>query len=331
VSKRTAVIAFGGNALIGEKDKGTQAEQAQNAERAGRLMVEIVRRGYELIIVHGNGPQVGNILIQVEEAVTKIPPFSLDVCVAMSQGSMGYMIELALRNQLAKKNIRKPIVSLLTAVLVNKDDPAFKRPSKPIGPFYTKYRAEELARRKSWRIVEDSGRGYRRVVASPRPIRILADSSIESLVAEGNIVIAAGGGGIPVFWKDGGRLEGIDAVIDKDYTAGILATAVRADLFIILAPVPCVYLNYGTDEQRELRKVFVSEAERHLREGHFPPGSMGPKVEAVIDFVRGGGREGIITSASHLIHALQGKTGTKIVTDEPGPVQEELFEISTWS
>ena len=243
MSKNVAVVAFGGNALLGAKDKGTQTEQMLNAERAAKLLVEIVKRGYELVVVHGNGPQVGNILIQIEEAVTKIPPFSLDVCVAMSQGSMGYMIEAALRNQLLKKNIQKPIVTVLTEVVVSKNDPAFKKPSKPIGPFYTGYRADQLMKKKNWKMVEDSGRGYRRVVASPRPVRILSDHIIDSLLAAGNIVVAAGGGGIPVFWKDGDRLEGVAAVIDKDYSAAILAKAVRADLFVILTPVPCVYLN----------------------------------------------------------------------------------------
>jgi carbamate kinase len=323
-------VAFGGNALIGEKDKGTQTEQTQNAERAARLLAEIVKRGYELILLHGNGPQVGNILIQQEEAVTKIPPFSLDVCVAMSQGSMGYMIETAMRNQLMKKGIRKSIVSVLSGVLVSKDDPAFKKPTKPIGPFYTHYRAEELSRRKKWKMVEDSGRGYRRVVSSPKPLRILSAASVEALVQSGNIVIAAGGGGIPVYYRDGGRLEGIEAVIDKDYTAGLLAKTVNADLFILLTPVDSVFLNFGTEDQRELREITVSEAERYLKEGHFPLGSMGPKVRAVVDFIRAGGREAIITSAPHLLQALRGKAGTRIVTEEPGPVQEELFEVSTW-
>jgi carbamate kinase len=311
--KRLALIAFGGNALLPDNQHGLQSEQAKNAEKAAQLMAHIVRKGYELIIVHGNGPQVGNLLIQMEEAVTKIPPYSLDVCDAMTEGSMGFMLERAIINELRRHSIDKEVITLVTQVLVDRNDPAFERPAKPVGPFYTKFRAGELARDKKWTMVEDAGRGYRKVVPSPKPIDVIPKWIIRDLVQAGRIVIAAGGGGIPVILNGRGLYEGIEAVIDKDYAAGLIAREVKVDLFIILTGIERVYLNFGKPDQAGIPVMTVVEAQGHLDQGQFPPGSMGPKIRAAIEYIQAGGREVLITSAGHLKAALFGRSGTRIV------------------
>ena len=311
--KRLALIAFGGNALLPDNQHGLQSEQAKNAEKAAQLMAHIVRKGYELIIVHGNGPQVGNLLIQMEEAVTKIPPYSLDVCDAMTEGSMGFMLERAIINELRRHSIDKEVITLVTQVLVDRNDPAFERPTKPVGPFYTKFRASELARVKKWTMVEDAGRGYRKVVPSPKPIDVIPKWIIRDLVQAGRIVIAAGGGGIPVILNGRGLYEGIEAVIDKDYAASLIAREVKVDLFIILTGIERVYLNFGKPDQAGIPVMTVFEARGHLDQGQFPPGSMGPKIRAAIEYIQAGGREVLITSADHLKAALFGRSGTRIV------------------
>ena len=310
---KIALIAFGGNALLPESQRGLQDEQMRNAQKAAELMVHIVRKGYELIIVHGNGPQVGNLLIQMEEAVTKIPPHSLDVCDAMTEGSMGFMLEKAITNELRRKSLDKEVASLVTQVVVDKDDPAFQKPTKPVGPFYSKYRAHMLAREKKWTVVEDAGRGYRKVVPSPRPIDVVPKWVIRDLVYAGRIVIAAGGGGIPVIINTRGLYEGVEAVIDKDYAASLLAREVGVDLFVILTAIERVSLNYGKPDQREVPVMTVDEARRHLADGQFPPGSMGPKIRAAVEYIEAGGREVLITKDSHLKAALLGRSGTRIV------------------
>ena len=313
MKQRIALIAFGGNALLPENGRGLQEEQMRNAQHAARLMVHIVRKGYELIIVHGNGPQVGNLLIQMEEASTKIPPFSLDVCDAMTEGSMGFMLENAVVNELRTHSIDKEVATLVTQVVVDKDDPAFASPTKPVGPFYTKYRALALAKEKKWTVIEDAGRGYRKVVPSPKPIDVVPKWVIRDLVCAGRIVIAAGGGGIPVIINGRGLFEGIEAVIDKDYTASLIAREVKVDLFVILTNVERVSLDFGTPQERPVDVMSVAEARRQLSLGQFPAGSMGPKVEAAIEFVESGGREVLITSAAHLKAALLKRSGTRIV------------------
>ena len=234
---KIALVAFGGNAMLPDNQKGLQSEQMRNARKAAELMVHIVSKGYELIIVHGNGPQVGNLLIQMEEAANKIPPYSLDVCDAMTEGSMGFMLERALVNELRRRSIDREVASLVSQVVVDKDDPAFAKPTKPVGPFYSKFRGEQLAREKGWTMVEDAGRGYRKVVASPRPIDVVNNGIIRELVEAGRIVIAAGGGGVPVILNGNGLFEGVEAVIDKDYAASLLAREVKVDLFIILTAI----------------------------------------------------------------------------------------------
>ncbi len=311
---KIALVAFGGNALLKETERGTQAEQLKNAERAARYLIQIVKRGYKLVIVHGNGPQVGNILIQMEEAVTKIPPFSLDTCVAMSQGSMGYMLERTIRNQLRKDKIDYDILTLITEVCVDPNDEAFRKPTKPVGPFFTKYRSSMLEKEKKWVMVEDSGRGYRRVVPSPKPISIVNKDAITKLVNQGYLVIACGGGGIPVYINEQKLYEGIEAVIDKDYTSALLASEIKADLFIILTNVERVALNYGKVDQKWLNVVTVDEMKHYHEQKHFPPGSMGPKVEAAIMYIEKGGKEAIITSAEKLKESLDGTSGTRILS-----------------
>ena len=312
MKRKIALIAFGGNALLPENQRGLQEEQMRNAKKASKLMVHIVKKGYDLVIVHGNGPQVGNLLIQMEEAVTKIPPFSLDVCDAMTEGSMGFMLEKAIINELRTNSLDKEVVTIVTQVIVDREDSAFQNPTKPVGPFYSKYRAQMLAREKKWTMIEDAGRGYRKVVPSPKPIDIVSKWVIRDLVSAGRIVIAVGGGGIPVIIDGRGLFRGVEAVIDKDYAASLLAREIKADLFIILTNIERVYLNYGTPEEKPIDVMTADQAKEYLSQGQFPPGSMGPKIEAAVEYIQSGGREVLITSASHLKAALINRSGTKI-------------------
>jgi carbamate kinase len=276
----------------------------KNAQRAATLMVHVVRKGYELIIVHGNGPQVGNLLIQMEESATKIPPFSLEVCDAMTEGSMGYMLEKAIINELRKNSVDKEVATLVTQVVVDREDSAFENPTKPVGPFYSKH--------KKYKIVEDAGRGYRRVVPSPKPIDIVSKYVIRDLVQSGKIVITAGGGGIPVILNGNGFFQGVEAVIDKDYAASLIAQEAKADLFIILTNIDRVYLNYGKPKQEGIAVMTVDQAQEYMAQGQFPPGSMGPKIQAAIEYIQKGGKEVLITSANFLRAALINRAGTKI-------------------
>jgi carbamate kinase len=311
---KLAVVAFGGNALLRSEDHGTQEEQIARAKQAARWLAEIVRHGYKLIVVHGNGPQVGNILVQAEEASTKIPPQSLDVCVAQTEGSIGFMLQQAIRNRLESIGLGAgEVATILTEVEVDPNDPAFKRPTKPIGPFFTRYRAEALARDHGWTMKEDSGRGWRHVVPSPRPLRILNVNTVSRMLEAAAVVIAAGGGGIPVVKGRDGQWRGIEAVIDKDYASAKLAADLNADLFLILTGVPKVALDFGKPTQRDVDRLTVAEAEKHLAEGQFPPGSMGPKIESALEFVKATGKQVLITDVDVLREALQGNGGTTIV------------------
>jgi carbamate kinase len=313
MKRRIALIAFGGNAILPGNQRGLQSEQMKNAQKAASLMIHIVKKGYDLIIVHGNGPQVGNLLIQMEESITKIPPFSLEVCDAMTEGSMGYMLEKALTNELRKNSVDKEVATLITQVVVDREDPAFDNPTKPVGPFYSKYSASVLKREKKWRMIEDAGRGYRKVVPSPKPIDIVPKYIIRDLVHAGKIVIAAGGGGIPVIINGNGLFQGVEAVIDKDYAASLIAREAKAELFIILTNVPRVYLDYDKPEKKPLSAITVDEAREYLAQGQFPPGSMGPKIEAAVEYIQNGGERALITSASHLKASLINRSGTRII------------------
>jgi carbamate kinase len=318
-----AVVAFGGNALLRPEDHGTQEEQIARAKQAARWLAEIVRHGYKLIVVHGNGPQVGNILIQAEEASTKIPPQSLDVCVAQTEGSIGFMLQQAIRNRLESIGLGAStsgeVATILTEVEVDVNDPAFKRPTKPIGPFFTRYRAEALERDLGWTMKEDSGRGWRHVVPSPRPLRILNVNTVARMLESASVVMAAGGGGIPVVKGRDGQWRGIEAVIDKDYASARLAADLDADLFIILTGVPKVALDYGKPTQRFVDRLTVAEAEKHLADGQFPAGSMGPKIESALQFVKATNKQVLITDVDVLREALQGKDGTVIEPERRPP------------
>jgi len=255
---------------------------------------------------------VGNILVQAEEASTKIPPQSLDVCVAQTEGSMGFLLQTAIRNRLDSIGVGGDVATILTEVEVDVNDPAFKRPTKPIGPFFTRYRAEALERDLGWTMREDAGRGWRHVVPSPRPLRILNIATITHMLKAAEVVIAAGGGGIPVVRGRDGQWRGVEAVIDKDYASALLAIELKADIYVVLTGVTKVAIDFGKPAQRFLDRMSVEEAQKHLADGQFPPGSVGPKIEAAIQFVRASGKSVLITDVEHLREALEGGEGTVI-------------------
>jgi carbamate kinase len=307
-----AVVAFGGNALLRPEDDGSTAQQLDRARQAVRMLIPILGKGYELIVVHGNGPQVGNILMQAEAGADRIPPQTLDVCVAQSEGSIGFLLELAFDNELPRAGFRKQVVTIMTQVEVDAADPAFQRPSKPIGPFFTKEKAELMQKTAGVTMIEDAGRGWRKVVASPRPRAVRGVEVAAALINRGHIVIAAGGGGIPVVVTDEGEVRGVEAVIDKDYAASMLAASLSANLFIVLTGVDRVSKDFGKPTETQLAEIDVATARRLLAEGQFPAGSMGPKIDAAIRFVEAGGSEVLVTRAESLAQALEGKTGTYI-------------------
>jgi carbamate kinase len=312
---KIALIAIGGNALLQEKQRGLQDEQLENARQTAEMFANVIRGGYALCVVHGNGPQVGNLLIQQEAGSNRTPPYSLDICDAMTQGSMGYMLERTLINRLSSLGLRVPVSTVLTEVVVDKDDPGFRNPAKPVGPFYNRYRAEELMKQKGWTMKEDAGRGWRKVVPSPKPLEIIQLEAVKLLLRAGHCVIAGGGGGIPVIRDASGLLVGVEAVIDKDRLSSLLAEQLGADTYIILTGVPKVALDWGRPTQRWVDRLTAAEAARHLAEGQFPAGSMGPKVESALAFIRAGGREVLITSAEALEKESYDTVGTRIVKD----------------
>ena len=306
------VIALGGNALQAKNSAPTAEAQLEVVKQTCEHIAELSASGYELAIVHGNGPQVGRILLASETAKDVVPPMPFDVCGAMSQGYIGYHIQMALRYALARRNLNIPVVSLITQMVVEKTDPAFKNPTKPIGGFYTKEEAEQLVVEKGYDVKEDAGRGWRRVVASPLPRRIVEIDDVKRLW-DHTIVITCGGGGIPVVENPDGTLEGVAAVIDKDFAAELLAEQVDADALMILTEVEKVAINWGKPNQESLVHMSLAEAARYCEEGHFAPGSMLPKVQAAMKFVRTNpGKKAIITSLDKAIDALEGKTGTVI-------------------
>lgn len=309
---KTVVVALGGNAILQPGQKGTAREQFANVEKTCRQVAAMVRRDYRVVLTHGNGPQVGNILIQNEAAADQVPPMPMDVCGAQSQGQIGYMLQNCLRGVLAEVGEARSVVSVVTQMVVDAGDPAFRSPTKPVGPFCTEEEARRTMEEKGETWVEDAGRGWRRVVPSPDPIRIVEKEAIMELVRAGVVVVANGGGGIPVI-EEGGRLRGVEAVIDKDLGAQRLAVDVQAELFLILTDVPKVALNFRGSQERWLDRVSLAEIERYQREGHFKPGSMGPKVEACRRFLAGGGERAVIASLEEALAALEGKAGTQLL------------------
>lgn len=312
---KTAVLALGGNAIIKAGEPGTIGQQFANTRDSLGGIVELIRQGYKLAITHGNGPQVGNLLRQQEAGEKEgIAPLPLGVLNAATEGSMGYMIEQSLQNKLHQSGIDKDVITIISQVVVDRDDPSMLNPSKFVGStYYSAQQAEELKNTLGWTLKEDAGKGYRRVVPSPLPQRIVPAHTVKELVQRGEIVIAVGGGGIPVYVQDDGSYEGVDAVIDKDFASALLALNIEADLFVILTGVDKVAVDYGKPGQRDLDVITVEEASRFQAEGQFPAGSMGPKIKAAIDFLKRGGKEVLITSIDRIVDAFAGQTGTRIV------------------
>ncbi|KJS21322.1 MAG: carbamate kinase [Clostridiaceae bacterium BRH_c20a] len=320
----TIVIAIGGNAITKENQKGTLEEKLANIESSADSIIDIIAMGYRVVLTHGNGPQIGNILLRMEAAAHIVPPMPLDVCGAESQGQLGYLIQRTLTNKIRQRGLDKEVVTILTQVLVDSNDPAFKDPTKPIGPFYSEEQANKLKLEKNAVFVEDSGRGYRRVVPSPKPIGIIENHVIKDLVEQGKIVITAGGGGIPVITDGKGELRGIEAVIDKDWASSVLAQEIKSDLLVIITGVEKVAINFGRPNMELLSQLTVFEAKKYYDEGHFPPGSMGPKIAAAIDYVEKTGGKALITSLEMVGAALKGEAGTFIVPDANGIFEEVI-------
>ena len=308
-----AVIAIGGNSLILDSKKITVKDQYSAASETSHHIAALVAAGYRVVVTHGNGPQVGFILLRSDLARNVLHEVPLDSCVADTQGALGYQIGQTLANELRHQGIQKPIATVVTQVLVDKNDKAFSNPTKPIGSFYTEAEAQKHKADSGWVLKEDAGRGWRRVVASPQPLRIVEEDTIRLLLEQDVVVIAVGGGGIPVRENEKGDLEGCAAVIDKDLASCLLAKNLKADLFIISTGVDKVAVDFKKPTQRELDKLTVAEAKKYLAEGQFPAGSMGPKIEAAIDFLEHGGKEVIITQPHLLEDAIAGKNGTHLV------------------
>ena len=307
------VVAIGGNALQPAGETADAGAQRRRIEATASLLTDVVGAGHDLVLTHGNGPQVGNILLQNEETRHLVPPMPLDVCGAESQALIGYLLAQALRNEFAHRKIDRDVACVVTQVLVHAGDAAFANPTKPIGPYYLRDDEILVKKAKGWKMVYDQRGGWRRVVPSPRPVEVIEKDIIRALIGDGGgrVVIAAGGGGIPVIRKDG-KLVGVEAVIDKDLAAAVLAKAIGWKHLVIATDVPQIALDFGKPSQRFIDRLTIPEAKKHLAEGQFPPGSMGPKMEAVVDFLEHGGQHAVITDLEHLAAAVAGKAGTQI-------------------
>ncbi|MCK4718048.1 MAG: carbamate kinase [Thermoplasmata archaeon] len=310
---KTAVVAIGGNAILRSQEEGTMEEQRSNVEGTVRHLVDLIQEGYEFVVTHGNGPQVGAILLQNEEGKDVVPPMPLDVCGAETQGQIGYLLQQAFTNEMRKRGIDKVAVSIVTQVVVREEDRAFSHPTKYIGPYYT-MKEKEILEEKGWTMKEDPRGGFRRVVPSPEPVDIIEKDIIKRLVFGENryVVIAAGGGGIPVIDRNG-AYEGVEAVIDKDLASGVLASSIGEKLFILLTDVPHVSKNFGKQEEEGLFSLTAEKTRALLDEGHFPPGSMGPKIKAALCFLEQGGERVLITSPEALVEAIEERDGTWII------------------
>jgi carbamate kinase len=309
---KIVVIALGGNAITREYEEGNIAQQFENTRRSLLSVIEYIRQGYRVIITHGNGPQVGNALVRVEETRHLVPPLPLGIIVADLEGGMGYMIEQCLQNKLNERALSQPVVTVLTQVLVDQNDPSILNPTKYVGPFFKKEQVKQLETERRWIVKEDPGRGFRRVVPSPIPKEIVEKKIIRLLVENDIIVIAAGGGGIPVYREKSGWLEGVDGVIDKDLASAVLAHDVDAEELLILTGVDRVALNFNKQNQQDLYRLNLNQAKEYLKQGHFPKGSMGPKIQAAINFLEKGGKKVIITSIDNAIDAIVNNSGTVI-------------------
>lgn len=308
---RKAVVAIGGNSLVRAGGRGGVEEERRHLRATCEGLAAVLEAGYEVVVTHGNGPQVGDALLRSELAAEQLTPLTLDVCVAETQGNIGYLIQQTLRETLARHGLRRPMATIVTQVLVSSRDPALDDATKPIGPFFTRQEAERRAVKLGWQVAEDAGRGYRRVVPSPEPKAIIELETIRQALDAGMLVIACGGGGIPVIYR-GDLLVGLEAVIDKDRASALLAWELEAELFLISTSVSHVELDYGTPSARPLHRMNVDEARRYLREGHFAPGSMGPKIEAAIQYLERTDGTVLITSPERISEALQGMNGTCI-------------------
>lgn len=313
MAKKVAVVAVGGNSLILDSKHQSVEDQYKAAVETMKHIAEMIAKGWDVIITHGNGPQVGFVLARSEYSRGIIHEVPLDSCGADTQGAIGYNFQMALGNIFKDKGIKKPVVTVVTQVLVDKDDPSFKKPSKPIGQFYSEEEAQRRKEKDGWDIMEDAGRGWRRVVASPDPKEIIELPAIKTLIDAGISVVAVGGGGIPVIRDEKGELKGTAAVIDKDLASSLLATLMNADLLLISTAVEKVCLNFGKPNQKSIDKMTVAEAKKYIEEGHFKPGSMLPKMKAIVRFLEKGGKQALITDPAHIPQALDGKTGTWIV------------------
>lgn len=313
MAEKFIVIALGGNALLKRGEKGSFEEQYHNVKATVTKIADLIQRGYKIVLTHGNGPQVGATLLRHEAAKNIVPAFSLDACGAETQGFIGYMIQQALRNELKSRGIDKYVITIITRVIVDKHDSAFQNPTKPIGPFYSKEEASKVKEQRPELVIkEDAGRGYRRVVPSPDPKIIAERYAIRALVDSGFVVVACGGGGIPIIEEDG-LAVGVEAVIDKDLAGQRLATLIGANIFVILTDVDGAYVNYGTPKQELIKEITSGKLRNYLRDGQFKEGSMAPKVEAAIRFAESGGERAIIASLGSLIEALDAKAGTQVV------------------
>ncbi len=308
--KKLVVLAVGGNSLIKDKNHQTVADQYDAANETSKHVTDLLAAGYRVVVTHGNGPQVGFILLRSELSKNTLHEVPLDSCGADTQGAIGYHMAQTLMNQLNKKGMKIPVASVVTQVIVDRNDPGFKNPSKPIGVFYSEEEARKAEAEKGWTLKEDAGRGWRRVVASPEPVEIVEEEAIRTLVEKGMAVVAVGGGGIPVIRLENGDLQGTAAVIDKDRASCLLAKNIKADIFIISTAVPKVAINFNKPNQQFLDKMTVAEAKKYAAEGQFAPGSMLPKIEAAINFLEHGGEKVIITTPELLGDAIQGKAGT---------------------
>ncbi|UCE23493.1 MAG: carbamate kinase [Candidatus Zixiibacteriota bacterium] len=315
LENKTAVVALGGNAITRAGEEDTIYRQFANTRKSLDGIVELVRHSYNLVVTHGNGPQVGNALLRSELARGKAPILPLGVLVADTEGGMGYMIEQSLQNRLLAENINRPVVTIITQMLCDEKDPATHNPTKYIGQFYTEEEAARYAEERGWQMKTDADRGWRRVVPSPIPYKAVESETIKTLVEQGTIVIAGGGGGIPIYIDEKGNYEGIDAVIDKDLGSAVIAEDIGAGILLILTDIDKVAINYGKPDEKELDQVSLSEIKAYHQQGHFPPGSMGPKIEAAIKFLQSGGDIVAITSLDNALKVLRGEAGTRIVPD----------------